>query len=337
MPLDVQGICCISIRGRGRRAIREEGISHIGLSQISLKLKSSFIESSGNSTFSDFSSFGYRDGGGGIESRQLSNGGNIIGSSTSDVERLATIGSKSKDWTLIKMDIIPAAPSPPEVVSANECISSDVPISTPRSSHESMIQHLGELMYTIFSQNKKKLHDFEALRCNAEPDKCTSSTETQDTPLEDKPSLFSNLFKTGEYPVSVCRLLSDMIDTGIGGKADTPFKTINEVTADLEQMSSHPNIFLYDADNDDGDFKVLFGERHYGQMNEISQLLSISAGMEASSPDNLPSASTPSEVVFIAGVAGCGKSLVRLLLIKFCLSCCVKNVSLIQTFVSSFY
>ena len=117
--------------------------------------------------------------------------------------------------------------------------------------------------------------------------------------------LFSTLIERG-YPVSVCRLLSDMIDLGGTGNADNPYTTLDDVIQDLEQMASCPELYLYDQDNNFYSSNILFGQRCYGRVNELEKILEISTRLEQSHAQS--SSIDRAEAVFVSGAAGSGKS-----------------------------
>ena len=119
--------------------------------------------------------------------------------------------------------------------------------------------------------------------------------------------LFSELVDCGDYPISVCRLLSDMIGTDDGGMTDSPCISLEEVMDDLEQMSSHPSLFL---DNPiDGFFSspLRFDRGCYGRENEVDTILGVAIRLEEGKVSQ-PSSSDCIEAILISGKAGCGKS-----------------------------
>jgi len=182
-------------------------------------------------------------------------------------------------------------------------------------SSESTLRHLGKIIYALFSQNKTLLMPSKDHPEHEDP--VVSDSESSDfsnilhpTRLVKRgrsgKSLFFRLQEEGGYPVSVCRLLSDMIDVGVSGKSEFPFGSLKDVIDDLEHMASHPNIYLYDAVEN---FTLGFGQRYYGQKKEMSQLLQISMSLEQSVQSSpVSSALTPAEVVFVSGMPGIGKT-----------------------------
>ena len=199
-------------------------------------------------------------------------------------------GVFSNNWILSSVKLNPAIHS------------HDVPKANDSSAAK--LQNLGRLIYSVFSQNKE-LPAFSPSSNGTSQNGYTSTSSKQKRGQET--SLFSNLIESGDYPVSICRLLSDMIDTSIeNGKADSPFQTFNEVIQDLEQMSLHPYIYLHDSALD-GNFKLIFGQRYYGHKKEMSQLLAVSTDIEQSAKEDSglkTSLQPPAEIVFVKGVAG---------------------------------
>ena len=118
-------------------------------------------------------------------------------------------------------------------------------------------------------------------------------------------SLFSELIDD-DYPVSICRLLSDMIDIGINGKADSPFTTLDDVITDLEQMSTYPEVFLYNPE-DIFSSNLRFGGRCYGRESQVASILGVASKVEGNSIEE-PSPTDGLEAIFISGIAGSGKS-----------------------------
>jgi len=112
--------------------------------------------------------------------------------------------------------------------------------------------------------------------------------------------------------VSLCRLISDLVDIGPNGKAKMPHESFQDVIQDLEQMVSQPSTFLHDS-------KYLhipmFGQRYldrdlrHSSREEVAKLLQISTMMKESlqkSYVGCPKFGT--EAAFISGIAGSGKS-----------------------------
>ena len=133
-------------------------------------------------------------------------------------------------WTLLGMEIIP-----PETISVDESSYNLLPM-----------QILGNLCCSIFLLDETLLpFSQEATSCYEKKDACLNVEEIgSSSPPSSKlqrnigQSMFARLLETCIYPVSVCRLLSDMIDIGVDGKADSPFNSVDEVIQDLTQMTN---------------------------------------------------------------------------------------------------
>jgi len=128
-------------------------------------------------------------------------------------------------------------------------------------------------------------------------------------------SLFSLLLETGNYPTSICRLLSDIIGVGNEGKAENPYTSIDDVILDLEQMLNYPHLFLHDPGNDFYSSNPNFDQGSmYGRVKELTRVLQVSTQLEQcvndfkGSRSDSPKYIDGSNVVFISGLAGSGKS-----------------------------
>ena len=91
----------------------------------------------------------------------------------------------------------------------------------------------------------------------------------------DNDSLFSTLLETGEYPISICRLLSDVMEEG-SIDIRNPITSLNDVIQDLEQMSNNPQTFLFDQGNDFYSSNLHLGQGYYGRVEELTTMLEIS-------------------------------------------------------------
>ena len=120
--------------------------------------------------------------------------------------------------------------------------------SVQDSMYDLPMQILGNIFYSIFSLDKEQL--FQSFR--KEELACSRIIEVNDDFDESSPrisknrrnadtSLFSHLLESGKCPISVCRLISDMIDADGDGdsKADSPVNSLDEVIQDLEQMINY--------------------------------------------------------------------------------------------------
>ena len=220
-------------------------------------------------------------------------------------------------WTLVGMEI--------RVHDKNEEKKSEL-LSTHDPPEISMLQIIGKLICQIFSHqyNNKQAtlpSIFKRLsivgqsvyyQYNNGDNELEQQCNNGDNELEQRTkrvhkeeSLFSELIDNG-YPVSICRLLSDMIDIGINGKADSPFTTLEDVITDLEQMSTYPELFLYNPE-DSFSSNLRFGVGCYGRESQVASILGVASKLEG---NNIQGSSPPDglEAIFISGIAGSGKS-----------------------------
>ena len=230
----------------------------------------------------------------------------------SGIENFNTINSRNickVHWTLLGVKIT----RPNNFSSSQKTLN-----ESPEISELLPMQLLGILIYTVFSQNNVLRSPLTHQKSAPYGAKVTDCGYNNDVEISDsskirkskESSLFCDLLETGHYPVSVCRLLSDMIDVGDSGKADSPFTTFDDVIQDLEQMSFHPRLFLYDPENGYYSSNILFGQRYYGRKAEVTKILEVSTRLETKNSVNQegPLPSEGAEAVFISGIAGCGKT-----------------------------
>ena len=148
---------------------------------------------------------------------------------------------------------------------------------------------------------------------------CSSSSyaylpqRTNKRMYKEKKSLFSEVVKRG-YPISICRLLSDMIDIGSDGMADSPYTTLDDVVHDLLQMSTDPELFLYNPEEGFSS-NLRFGVGCYGRESEVASILGLASKLDESNTEKDPASSSPSssvddgmQAIFASGIAGSGKS-----------------------------
>ena len=188
-------------------------------------------------------------------------------------------------------------------------------LSTHDPPEISMLQIIGKLICQIFSHqynNKQATLPSIFKRLSIVGQSGYHQCNNGDNELEQRTkrvykeeSLFSELIDNG-YPVSICRLLSDMIDIGINGKADSPFTTLDDVITDLEQMATYPELFLYNPE-DSFSSNLRFGVGCYGRESQVASILGVASKLEG---NNIQGSSPPdgSEAIFISGIAGSGKS-----------------------------
>ncbi|KAL7536058.1 hypothetical protein ACHAXR_006893, partial [Thalassiosira sp. AJA248-18] len=212
-----------------------------------------------------------------------------------DTAKTPSLHLQSKTWTLLSIDIIPIFK-----IDSNQ--------KAPHHKKMSPMQILGNHIHAIYSRGNQQSFSLPSdTTISPDLEENSSKQRSSKQRATNGRSLFSSLLETGEYPVSVCRLLSDMIESGDGESAENPFTSFDDVIQDLEQMSNHPETFLYDQGNDFYSSNVLFGQGCYGRVNELTKLLEISTRLEGS--DDLSSPPLDgSEAVFVSGAAGSGKS-----------------------------
>ena len=172
-------------------------------------------------------------------------------------------------------------------------------IFTPKSTYNQELESVFNKLLTLNDQ-RPRISNGDGLSNGHNNDRCKQRRKGQ--------SLFSELVDCGDYPISVCRLLSDMIGTDDGGMTDSSYNTsLEEVMDDLEQMSSHPSLFL---DNPrDGFFSspLHFDRGCYGRENEVDTILGVAIRLEESRVSQR-SSSGCIEAILISGKAGSGKS-----------------------------
>lgn len=212
------------------------------------------------------------------------------------------------EWTILGMKIIPSKTDSSKSISAASS-------KSPDFTH--MMQHIGIMIYEVFSPKESqsqtslptifkyllKLEGESCLGkgCNNETDVVRRRSKLQ---RHKEKSLFADLLETGLHSVSICRMLSDMIDIGPDGMAESPYTTLKDVVHDLEQMVSQP----LDNPKDDGSsFKLHFGSSLSGRTEHVTNILKATSRMQGG---KLKTQQSPDcvEAIFISGVGGIGKS-----------------------------
>ena len=221
---------------------------------------------------------------------------------SSDKDKFVKINAASESghevhWTILGMEI-----------QANAKTST--PSRTSDNPHYDLqkMQLLGKLIYGVFSpQAEQSLPAiFEKLLILGVGEECNdkSDQEQRSRKLQrcNGKTFFDDLLQSGHYLVSVCRLLSDMIDIGSDGMADSPFATLEDVIDDLQQMSTHPQIYLDDPENGFLS-KLRFGLGCYGRKEQITKILRVASHIDSSKPESTDCV----EAIFVSGTAGSGK------------------------------
>ena len=133
-------------------------------------------------------------------------------------------------------------------------------------SRELPIQTLGKLLYSIYSN--VGLTPLSTVSPTGD-DWNEASLSRKRAKVTDTTTTLSQLVETKLYPLSICRLLSDMLSS-----ASTPFESFHEILEDLEQMVSCPARFLHDSYFPySHPPRPIFGNKHYGRKSEIAHIL----------------------------------------------------------------
>ena len=135
---------------------------------------------------------------------------------------------------------------------------------------------------------------------------------------------FPYIVESGEYPISICRLLSDLIEPSqsLSTTSSSSSITIQQLIQELELMVNTPQLYLYNQSQEfytDIDEKFKIGQGYYGRVNELTDILKIANGIitakekdkgNSKEKDGLESqdGDINVDVVFISGSAGSGKS-----------------------------
>mmetsp|Transcript_7551 Transcript_7551/g.17117 ORF Transcript_7551/g.17117 Transcript_7551/m.17117 type:complete len:1310 (+) Transcript_7551:61-3990(+) len=188
-------------------------------------------------------------------------------------------------------------------ISSNSCIQwiiMDVKCCCAQTSSVNMntatlMQHLGKLIYAIFSQNDASASETHFSNGDgARASKICAAAHKARRRMSK--SLFEHLIESGK-PISVCRFLNDL--TG-KGKTSHPIISFDDVIRDLEQMNSQPHIFLFNPEDTFYTLNLNFGQGYYGRSKELAKLLEITTV-----PNEI---NVGLEIIFISGIAGSGKS-----------------------------
>jgi len=185
------------------------------------------------------------------------------------------------------------------------------------------MQILGRLLCSVFSQDQSPdylltMSTDDSLIVAASLIELSQGDDYMCDRISQRPrtedvSVFSQLVDSKYFSLSICRLLSDMIDSAdTRGGADTPFTSFQEVLQDLEQMISRPKIFLHDSYYPYQEpQKPVFGRTYCGRKEEVGSLMKIADQMEQYSMEgsnDTDSRCSCLEAVFFSGIAGSGKS-----------------------------
>lgn len=208
---------------------------------------------------------------------------------------------------------------------------------TPQKLSE--MQILGKILYLALSLDQAYPIDLSSvLFCSTIPNKPSNGSAPMNPTKKERvtdDSLLARLIDSKTLPVSMCRLLSDLIDSGPAGKADTPITNVNDVIQDLEQMITHPTQFLHDSPRGIEELMLskshghdspqakdvlskshLFGQVYHGRKDEIAAIINVATQMDhINQGENLEKTADGGggdmnrlEVVYVNGLSGSGKS-----------------------------
>lgn len=133
----------------------------------------------------------------------------------------------------------------------------------------------------------------------------------------------STMRKNGNLPMSLCRLVGDLLHSstillshGISSqnnqKTDSCFASLSDVCSDIQQMIEFPDAFLYSTIK--SRWELVFGNNHmFGRKEEVQQLMDAAYRIQNSSNGSFTpgvpySTQIKKEVVLVNGHAGSGKS-----------------------------
>ena len=105
-------------------------------------------------------------------------------------------------------------------------------------------------------------------------------------------------------PITLCRLVIDLLIWSEEMKKETKFHSIEEVAEELMQVISKPNLFLYQSDAEGNNNRQLnFGSALYGRRNEVGCFLRAAALVSLDMRDT-----HVKQLVLIGGLPGGGKT-----------------------------
>mmetsp|Transcript_19307 Transcript_19307/g.36070 ORF Transcript_19307/g.36070 Transcript_19307/m.36070 type:complete len:316 (+) Transcript_19307:673-1620(+) len=158
------------------------------------------------------------------------------------------------------------------------------------ASTAAVMQSVGKLLFAIFSLNNNAF-ETEALYSKGEIERRTETLHhSSKTRRSASKSLFQQYIEL-RFPISVCRFLSDLIGSDMTHHSIISF---DEIIHDLEQMISHPQVFLFNPANDFYTSTINFGQRYYGRSKELAKLFEITTIPNESRVDL--------EAIFVSGM-----------------------------------
>lgn len=146
-----------------------------------------------------------------------------------------------------------------------------------------------------------------------------------------KSTMATNILREVGMPVSICQLISDLIDAKVEPCPNSAQTSIDEVLWDLTQMKENPNSFLFDrtCPQQALDETLLFGnadDHMFGREKEIKALMDAKDKVSAHvhtrtdniNPMSIQDGNFLCESAFLGGYAGSGKSSLLNSLITAC-------------------
>mmetsp|Transcript_30851 Transcript_30851/g.66674 ORF Transcript_30851/g.66674 Transcript_30851/m.66674 type:complete len:1679 (-) Transcript_30851:132-5168(-) len=182
-----------------------------------------------------------------------------------------------------------------------------------KQSQSEAMRLLGKLLYSVFSEGRPTPSDLSMMTTAPPPIQESLADVNERSPKISRMaeiSIFSELSERDSFPVSICRLVSDMVDTRLG-VASNPFRSFDAIIQDLEQMVYDPDTFLHDPCFPQGvPFRPIFGEKYRGREKEIANFRKVANSIEQSLQQESPGSPNSDHInaIFVSGIAGSGKS-----------------------------
>ena len=187
----------------------------------------------------------------------------------------------------------------------------DLDQQNPQSSVTTPMQVLGKLLYRVFCRGEQPPSDmFMRAPTPVSDDACINEISLErflKNVCTTHESVFSTLLsESSSLPVSICRFLSDLLESGVDCQSETPFKSFDDVVEELEQMISRPQVFLHNSSLSQGGAStpLVFGHIYYGRDEEVGKIIRVAAHMEQTCTEY----NVGVEAVYVSGTAGSGKS-----------------------------
>ena len=146
----------------------------------------------------------------------------------------------------------------------------DLGVASANTDVAAVMKSVGTLLYAIFAPNGAQVPEVQASDCDIDRDLCITPPFSK-TKRNASQSFFQQLIERN-YPISVCRLLNDLIE---GAKVPHPISSFEDIIQDLEAMNAQPHIFLHNPEIEFCASTIQFGQRHHGRSQELATLLEI--------------------------------------------------------------